>query len=76
MDESLKEQYIKMRNSNRIDAAVLYTFAREQGFDGDTLAFMQAMQFWDISEMFSAIDRKLGLTLLFDKNNKFIKIIE
>lgn len=76
MDESLKEQYIKMRNSNRIDAAVLYTFAREQGFNGDTLAFMQAMQFWDINEMFGAIDRKLGLTLLFDKNNKFIKIIE
>ena len=72
----MKEQYIKMRNENRIDAAVLYTFAREQGFDGDTLAFMQAMQFWNINEMFSAIDRKLGLTLLFDKNNKFIKIIE
>lgn len=72
----MKEQYIKMRNEHRIDAAVLYTFAREQGFDGDTLAFMQAMQFWDINEMFSAIDRKLGLTLLFDKNNKFIKIIE
>ena len=76
MDESLKEQYIKMRNSNRIDAAVLYTFAREQGFDGDTLAFMSAMQFWDSNEMFGAIDCKLGLTLLFDKNNKFIKIIE
>ena len=72
----MKEQYIKMRNEHRIDAAVLYTFAREQGFDGDTLAFMQAMQFWDINEMFGAIDRKLGLTLLFDKNNKFIKIIE
>ena len=26
----MKEQYIKMRNENRIDAAVLYTFAREQ----------------------------------------------
>lgn len=72
----MKDQYIKMRNENRIDAAVLYTFAREQGFEGDTLAFMQAMQFWDINEMFSAIDRKFGLTLLFDKNNKFIKIIE
>lgn len=72
----MKEQYIKMRNENRIDATVLYTFACEQGFEGDTLAFMQAMQFWDINEMFSAIDRKFGLTLLFDKNNKFIKIIE
>lgn len=76
MDESIKEQYIKMRNSNRIDAAVLYTFAREQGFDGDTQAFMMAMQFMDLNEMFGAIDRKLGLTLLFDKNNKFIKVIE
>lgn len=76
MDESIKEQYIKMRNSNHIDAAVLYTFAREQGFDGDTQAFMMAMQFMDLNEMFGAIDRKLGLTLLFDKNNKFIKVIE
>lgn len=72
----MKEQYIKMRNENRIDAAVLYTFARKQGFDGDTNAFMMAMQFMNIEEMFSAIDRKFELTLLFDKNNKFIKIIE
>jgi hypothetical protein len=72
----MKEQYIKMRNENRIDAAVLYTFAREQGFDGDTTAFMMAMQFMNIEEMFSAIDRKFELTLLFDKNNKFIKVIE
>ncbi len=72
----MKEQYIKMRNENRIDAAVLYTFAREQGFDGDTTTFMVAMQFMNIEEMFSAIDRKFELTLLFDKNNKFIKVIE
>lgn len=76
MDESLKERYIKMRNSNHIDGFVLYTFAHEQGFNGDFTAFMQAMQFWDINEIFGAIDRKLELTLLFDKNNKFIKIIE
>jgi hypothetical protein len=76
MDESLKKQYIKMRNEHYIDGFVLYTFAHEQGFNGDFTAFMQAMQFWDINEMFGAIDRKLGLTLLFDKNNKFIKVIE
>jgi len=72
----MKDQYIKMRNEHRIDAAVLYTFAREQGFDGDTTAFMTAMQFMDINEMLGAIDRKFELTLLFDKNNKFIKVIE
>jgi len=72
----MKEQYIKMRNEHRIDAAVLYTFAREQGFDGDTMAFMTAMQFMDINEMLGAIDRKFELTLLFDKNNNFIKVIE
>lgn len=72
----MREQYIKMRNENRIDAAVLYTFACEQGFEGDTLAFMQAMHFYDINEMLGVIDKKLGLTILFDKNNKFIKVIE
>jgi hypothetical protein len=72
----MKEQYIKMRNDHRIDAAVLYTFAREQGFDGDPTAFMTAMQFMDINEMLGTIDRKFELTLLFDKNNKFIKVIE
>jgi len=48
----------------------------QQGFDGDTTAFMTAMQFMDINEMLGAIDRKFELTLLFDKNNKFIKVIE
>jgi hypothetical protein len=72
----MKEQYIKMRNNHHIDAALLYAFAREQGFDGNTTAFMTAMQFMDINEMLGAIDRKFELTLLFDKNNKFIKVIE
>lgn len=72
----MKEQYIKMRNSHHIDAALLYTFAREQGFDGDATAFMTAMQFMDVNEMLGTIDRKFELTLLFDKNNKFIKVIE
>ncbi len=72
----MREQYIKMRNEHRIDASLLYTFAREQGFDGDPTTFMTAMQFTNIDEMFGAIDRKFGLTLLFDKNNKFIKVVE
>jgi hypothetical protein len=72
----MKEQYIKMRNEHRIDAALLYTFAVDAGFTGDTLAFMSAMQIWNVNEMLDTIDRKFELTLLFDKNNKFIKVVE
>lgn len=72
----MREQYIKMRNEHRVDPSLLYTFAREQGFNGDPTMFMTAMQFTDINEMLSVIDQKFKLTLLFDKNNKFIKVVE
>jgi hypothetical protein len=29
----MKEQYIKMRNSNQLDIGLLYTYAREQGLN-------------------------------------------
>ena len=72
----MKEQYINMRNRKVIDLSVLYTYAREQGM---TLTFDQftiGAQFLNLSVITEDLDRKFGLTLLHDKNDNFIKVIE
>ena len=72
----MKEQYINMRNRKVIDLSVLYTYAREQGM---TLTFDQftiGAQFLNLNVITEDLDRKFGLTLLHDKNDNFIKVIE
>jgi hypothetical protein len=72
----MKEQYIKMRNSNQLDMSLLYTYAREQGLDLSPDQFSIAMQFANPSEIIEYLDHKFELTLLFGKDGNFIKVIE
>ena len=72
----MKEQYIKMRNSNQLDMSLLYTYAQSQGLKLDPNQFMLAMQFADVQELIEHLDRKFELTSLFDKDNNFVKIVQ
>ena len=72
----MKEQYIKMRNSNQLDMSLLYTYAQSQGLMLDPNQFMLGMQFADVQELIEHLDRKFELTSLFDKDNNFVKIVQ
>ena len=72
----MKEQYIKMRNSNQLDMSLLYTYAREQGLDLPLDQFSIAMQFASPSEIIEYLDHKFELTLLYGKDGNFIKVVE
>lgn len=72
----MKEQYIKMRNSNQLDMSLLYTYAQSQGLKLDPNQFMLGMQFADVQELIEHLDRKFELTSLFDKDNNFVKIVQ
>jgi hypothetical protein len=72
----MKEQYIKMRNSNQLDVGLLYTYAREQGLDLPPDQFSIAMQFANPSEIIEYLDHKFELTLLYGKDGNFIKVVE
>ena len=76
MDESIKEQYIKMRNNKVIDISVLYTFVRDQGASMSFESFKFAMPFLDLNHILDHIDRAYELVKLYDKNDNFIKIVE
>ena len=72
----MKEQYIKMRNSNQLDMSLLYTYAREQGLNLPPDQFSIAMQFASPSEIIEYLDHKFELTLLYGKDGSFIKVVE
>ena len=72
----MKEQYIKMRNSNQLDVGLLYTYAREQGLDLPPDQFSVAMQFANPSEIIEYLDHKFELILLYGKDGNFIKVVE
>jgi hypothetical protein len=72
----MKEQYIKMRNSNQLDMSLLYTYAREQGLNLPPDQFSIAMQFASPSEIIEYLDHKFELTLLYGKDGNFIKVVE
>ena len=72
----MKEQYIKMRNSNQLDLNLLYTYAREQGLNLPPDQFSIAMQFASPTEIIEYLDHKFELTLLYKKDGSFIKVVE
>ena len=72
----MKEQYIKMRNSNQLDMNLLYTYAREQGLNLPPDQFSIAMQFASPTEIIEYLDHKFELTLLYKKDGSFIKVVE
>jgi len=72
----MKEEYIKMRNSGVVNWQLLYTYATEHGMTLDPQAFIQGVQFVDVNKVLDQIDHEYELTLLYDKEGKFIKIVE
>jgi len=71
----MKEQYINMRNTIANAGDLLYTYAVSQGFQGNSMAFMIALNYVNPIELVEDLDRKFELTLLTDKNGDFIKVV-
>jgi hypothetical protein len=72
----MKEKYIKMRNGKVLDYQLLYTYATDKGMTLDPNMFMNGIQFVDINEIIENLDREFELTRLYDKDGKFIKVVE
>jgi hypothetical protein len=72
----MKEDYIKMRNSNQLNVGLLYTLAKEEGLTAAPDQFAMAMTFANINEIICHLDRKFKLTLVCNKNGDFVKVVE
>jgi len=69
----MKEEYIKMRNLGRYDINWFYKY-----FDKsiDIHNFTAVFQMGDLNLILEHLDKEFGLTILLDKENKFIKVCE
>lgn len=72
----MKEDYIKMRNSNQLNVGLLYTLAREEGLTSAPDQFSMALTFANINEIICHLDHKFELNILYNKNGNFSKVIE
>ncbi len=72
----MKEEYIKMRNSGVVNWQLLYTYATSKGMTLDPQMFANGIQFVDVNEVVDQLDHEFGLTVLYDKQNRFVKVIE
>ena len=72
----MKEDYIKMRNSNQLNMSLLYTIAQEEGLNSPVEHFAMFMQFANPSDIIEYLDNKFELTLLYGKDGNFVKVVE
>jgi hypothetical protein len=75
---NLKEEYIKLRNENKLNVDFLYKYYLEKTDKTPvTLSvFLQVIQFGNIDEIFKTLDKEYCITTLQDKDGIFIKVVE
>jgi len=74
----MRERYIEMRNRRIVDWQFVYDYCVSKGFTLGVNNFNLGAQ-WLMVEMesiLSILDREYELTLLYDKNNNFIRVIQ
>ena len=73
----MKEKYIKMRNTGRYDLQWFYDYYRQNSGDSiDSNTFSMVFNSVNLENILEHIDRKFGLTRVYDNNNNFIKAYE
>jgi hypothetical protein len=75
---TLKQEYIKIRNSNTLDINFLYKYYLENCKSNpvDLSTFVKVMQFGNPNDLYSALDKSYNLTAIFNKEGVFLKVIE
>lgn len=74
---TLKQEYIKIRNSQKYDLNWFYKYFKENGGKGSAPEFaMVFQQFGNLQEIISFLDKNFELQTLWSENGKFVKVIE
>ena len=73
----MKEKYIKMRNTGKYDLQWFYDYYRQNSGDSiDINTFGMVFNSVNLNNILEHIDKKFGLTRVYDNNNNFIKAYE
>ncbi len=70
---TLRQKYIKMRNSKGLDASFLFEYYKDKGGTIDMSTFMQAINMYSFTEIYEILDSEYNVTSLFSKEGVFIK---
>lgn len=73
----MKDRYIQMRNSRVVDWQFIYDYCLSKGFTLGVEKFNLGTQFLNMAmnEILDQLDHEYELTLLYDKQGKFIKVV-
>ena len=75
--DEIKSKWIAMRNAKSINPQLLYDYAIHCASSKLTAQeFSAGLQFQDINAMIDTVDHELELTILYDKNGQFIKVVK
>lgn len=71
---NLKEEYIKLRNENKLNVDFLYKYYLNK-VEKDPVnftSFMQVIQFANIEVIFETLDLEFGVNRVYDSNGKLL----
>jgi len=75
--DEIKSRWIAMRNAKSINPQLLYDYAIHcTGSKLTVQEFSAGLQFQDINAMIDTVDHELELTIVYDKNGQFIKVVK
>ena len=71
----MKDRYIQMRNQRVLDMYFVYDYAVSKGFNLSCQDFQFGFTYMNIESLLDTLDHEFEMTLLFDKQGRFIKVI-
>jgi hypothetical protein len=71
----MKDRYILMRNSNTIDGNFVFDYAVSKGFRHGVNEFNMGSMYLNVAKLLDDLDKEYDLTVLYDQQGKFIKVI-
>lgn len=71
----MRQRYIDMRNSNRVDMILMYEYFKENGGTYSMQQFNQMFGFVNINEVLDFMDHKFELTSLHNKEGMLIMVV-
>ena len=72
----LRSRWIELRNKKAIDPRFIYDYAIHKSMVITFETCMMVLSFYDPNAIIDRLDHEFDLTILYDKDNNFIKVLE
>jgi len=73
---TLKQSYIQMRNTQKLDANFLYLYYKDKGGTFSKGQFTHAANIYDFNGLYDKLDSEFSVNIVFNKEGDFLKAFE